>query len=103
MLETKNKNQSNRWFIINLTLLILLITSFLTRLIFSNFSANQTYELSRYTTILKDTRQQNEQLVLASTELQSMDRLINDSARLNLVKVDSVYYLKPQGSVAINK
>ncbi len=103
MLQTKNKNKNSRWFAINVALLILLITSFLTRLIFSNFAANQTYELTSYTKNLKDARTQNEQLILASTELQSMDRLINDSTRLNLVKVATVYYLKSQGSVAINK
>ena len=102
-MRNKNKNKKFNWLLINVAVLILLIGSFLSRLIFSNFAATQDYELSRYSVELKDLQRDYEQLTLSATDLQSIDRLLADSGRLNLVKVDQVYYLRLSGSVAINK
>ena len=104
MEQNKNKTSPKRnWFGLNVTLFILLITSFLARLVFANMAASQSYELSQYSRDLQQLNQQQEQLNLAATELQSLERVKNDSARLNLVKVDRILYLEPTGAVAINR
>ena len=94
---------TRRWFSLNLLLLILIIGSFLTRLVFANFAASQSYEFARYSDTLKRLRATNEQLSIATTELQSVDRVKAESVRLNLVKVDRVFYVEPTSGVAINR
>ncbi len=88
---------------INIFLLILLLGSFLTRLIFANHAATQSYEYTLQAEKIKKISATHEQLVVAVAQLQSVERLTSASSQLNLVRADSVFYLKPRGVVAINR
>jgi cell division protein FtsL len=88
---------------INILLLILLIGSFLMRLVFANWSASQSYEMSEYTNKVQDLKASNDQLALSVAELRSIERLTAVSNQLSLVKADHVMYLEPRGAVAINR
>ncbi len=88
---------------INILLLILLIGSFLMRLVFANWSASQSYEMSEYTNKVQDLKASSDQLALSVAELRSIERLTAVSNQLSLVKADHVMYLEPRGAVAINR
>jgi|GEM_PF-6311830 len=88
---------------INILLLILLVGSFLMRLVFANWSASQSYEMSQHSTTSQDLKLASAQLTLSVAELRSIERLTAVSNQLSLVRADNVLYLEPRGAVAINR
>ena len=88
---------------INILLLILLVGSFLMRLVFANWSASQSYEMSQYSNKLQDLKFTSEQLALSVAELRSIERLTAVSNQLSLVRANHVVYLEARGSVALNR
>lgn len=103
MKKTKIKINLPSLYRINGGLLILLLGSFLARLIFANHAATQSYEYSLNAEKIKRLQSAHEQLVVSVAQLQSVERLTTVSNQLNLVKAGKVVYLKPRSSVAINR
>lgn len=86
---------------LNIGLAVVFTACVFTRLIFVNHGANQNHEISAYRAELNALRAETSALSLKVVELQSSERLIAESKRLQLVAADSITYLAPQGVVAL--
>lgn len=96
----KNKNKIIR---ANISLLSILVLCYLVNLMVANHTANKRYTLSQYRSQVRDLEAQTQVLSVQAAELQSSGRLMAESSRLNLVRLDSVRYIAPKAPVVLNQ
>lgn len=104
MTYIKNK-KANRKIIarVNGTLLALGIGLYVVHLALANYDATQRYELSQFRGQEQNLITEKQDLSVRVAELQSLDRLAAESARLQLVKAPAARYVSVPGAVALNK
>jgi cell division protein FtsB len=102
MLKNKNKKTNRKaTFRLNLVLAFAFVAIFFFHMVVANHAVTQRYEISQYLEELNALQLSNQKLSIDAVELQSSQRLAQESRRLNLVKADSVRYITPKGSVAL--
>ncbi len=104
MQQIKNRKiQSDVIRTMNVSLVALSVLLYLVHLASANHDAMQRYELSQF----RNTEQQlvldKQNLSVQVAQLQSLDRLATESARLQLVKAPAALYVSSPGAVALNK
>ncbi len=87
----------------NTLLVAVVVVSYLVHLALANHDAMQRYELSQFRNTEQELIQEKQNLSVKVAEMQSLDRLASESARLQLVKAPSARYISVPGSVALNK
>lgn len=102
---TKRKNKKiNRKVITrtNVALLAVLVLGYLGQLALTNHASNQRYQISQYLSQFGELQTETQRLSVQAAELQSSERLSSESARINLVKADSIHYIAGTSAVALN-
>lgn len=104
MKKTKTKKITRALiFRVNITLISALMVSLLAHLVVANHAAIQRTEISGYMEHYNQLQIAKQKLAVAVAELQSSERLSEESKRMNLVKAETIYYISGKGSVALRK
>ncbi|MBI4090677.1 MAG: hypothetical protein HY422_01505 [Candidatus Komeilibacteria bacterium] len=88
---------------LNVGLMVLLVISSVGNLIVSNHGANQRYAFSKSMAEYRALQSEHQKLLNRVAELQSPNRLITESERLQLVNAADIAYVTTGGAVALNR
>jgi hypothetical protein len=99
----KRKTKSDIWRKANTALVALSVLLYLVHLASANHDAMQRYELSEFRSKEQELVLEKQNLSVRVAELQSLDRLASESARLKLVKAPAARYVTVPGAVALKQ
>lgn len=101
--QNKNKKEKNKTFLYycNIALAVVVVVGIFSKLVLVNDVAQQQFLISQHMHEAEVLAEETQQLSVVAAELSSTDRLIQESTRLQLVKVDHIRYLESPSVVAL--